>query len=156
MSDDPLTIRPGVAAVVRNGRDEILLHRRPAEDGWAPPSGAVEPGEAVQAALRRELREETTLEVTIEGLVGLYSDPAFQIVRATDGPPVHFVTSLFACRVQSGTLQGSVEGTAWAWFPPGDLPSPLLPYAETWLDDAVGDGGAEGEASGTGSVPVVR
>jgi 8-oxo-dGTP diphosphatase len=133
----PLAIRPGVAAVVRDGRGRVLLHRRRVADGWAPPSGAVEPGEDVRAALVRELAEETALTVEGERLVGVYSDPAYQVVRYPDGRVVHFVTCLFACRAAVGVLRGSDEGLAWGWFAPDALPADLLPYARVWLADAL-------------------
>lgn len=139
MTDDSLTIRPGVAGVVVGDEGNILLHRGSVGDGWAPPSGAVEPGEDLHAALRRELREETRLEVEIGRLVGVYSDPQFQVVRYPDGSSVHFVTSLFTCQVQAGPLAGSDGGTAWAWFAPGSFPEPLLPYADRWLQDALAE-----------------
>ncbi len=133
----PVAIRPGVAAIVRDASGRVLLHRRRVADGWAPPSGAVEPGEDVQAAVARELAEETGLSVTIERLVGVYSDPAYQVVHYPDGRDVHFVTCLFLGRVTGGTLVGSDEGLAWGWFPPDALPPDLLPYARVWLADAL-------------------
>ena len=141
------SIQPGVAAVVRDARGRVLLHRRRVGDGWAPPSGSVEPGEDVLTALHRELREETGLVVSVERLVGVYSDPAYQLVRYPDGRAVHFVTCLFACRRTGGRLRGSDEGLAWAWFPPASLPDGLLPYAAVWLRDALA-------ADGKGSVAI--
>lgn len=132
-----LQIRPGVAGVVRDAAGAILLHRRRVDAGWAPPSGAVEPGESVLDAIRRELREETLLEVEVERLIGVYSDPAYQIVHYPDGQLVHFVTCVFACRVAGGQLHGSDEGLEWGWFAQDALPDPLLTYAETWLADAL-------------------
>ena len=132
-----LTIRPGVAAVVRDAPGRILLHRRRVGGGWAPPSGSLEPGEDVHAGLIRELREETGLAVDFERLVGVYSDPAYQIIHYPDGRVIQFVTCLFACRLRGGTLQGSEEGTAWAWFSPASLPEDLTPYARVWLRDAL-------------------
>jgi ADP-ribose pyrophosphatase YjhB (NUDIX family) len=119
----------------------VLLHRRRVGQGWAPPSGAVEPGEDLLGALHRELREETALAVADARLVAVYSDPAFQVVRYPDGRAVHFVTCLFDCRVAGGTLVGSDEGLAWAWFAPGALPDDLTPYARVWLRDALEGGG---------------
>lgn len=130
-----LQARPGVAAILRDSTGAVLLHRRRVGDGWAPPSGAVEPGESLLDALRRELREETALEVGVERLIGIYSDPAYQIVRYPNGQEIHFVTCLFACRPREGELRGSDEGLEWRWFPSDALPSGLLPYAKIWLAD---------------------
>ncbi len=137
MRSDSISIRPGVAGVVVNDEGNILLHKRRVEHAWAPPSGAVTPGEDVRGALKRELREEACLEVEIDRFVGLYSDPAFQVVDDSAGDSIHFVTSLFACRVSDGRLEGSDEGLDWGWYEPEGLPDPLLPYAERWLTDTL-------------------
>ena len=131
------TIRPGVAAVILDDAGRVLLHRRAAGGGWAPVSGAGEPGEDVLTALRREVREETGLGVRVGRLVGVYSDPAFQIVHYPDGRAVHFVTCLFLCHRVGGELTGSDEGLEWRWFAPGRLPDGLLAYADVWLKDAL-------------------
>ena len=141
-----LAIRPGVAAIIQSERG-WLLHRRRVGDGWAPVSGHVEAGETLTDALLREILEETGLAVTVERLISLNSDPAFQIVAYPDGRRVQFVTALFACRVTGGTLQGSDEGVQWDWFAPDDLPEPLLPYARVWLADA---------ATTSGPAPMIR
>jgi 8-oxo-dGTP pyrophosphatase MutT (NUDIX family) len=130
-------IRPGVAAVIFDAAGRVLLHHRRVGDGWAPPSGAVEPGEAVPAALVREVREETGLTVHAEGLIGVYSDPAYQVVAYPDGRRIHFVTCLFRCRASSSAVRGNDEGRAWEWFAPDALPASLLPYARVWLADAM-------------------
>lgn len=135
--DKKLEVRPGVAGVVFNSEGDLLLHRRPATGGWTPPSGTVEPGEDVCSALKREFQEETALEVGIERLVGVYSDPDFQIVHYSGGSTVHFVTTLFRGRVRSGQLEESEEGSAWGWFAPEALPAQLLPYAREWLQDTL-------------------
>ena len=134
-----LAIRPGVAAVVRDGHGRILLHRRRVGGGWAPPSGSLEPGEGIHAGLLRELYEETGLTADIERLIGVYSDPAYQIVQYPDGRVIQFVTCLFSCWLRIGKLLGSDEGMAWAWFSPDSLPVDLTPYARIWLQDALSD-----------------
>ena len=138
---EPTSIRPGVAAVLRDDAGRILLHRRRVGGGWAPPSGSVEPGEDVIAALRRELQEETALTAIVERAVGVYSDPAYMVVAYPAGRVVHFVTTLFLCRVESGTLAGNEEGLEWGWFPADELPDELTPYARVWLADALGGRG---------------
>ena len=97
----------------------------------------MEPGETILSALKREILEETNLEVRIENLVAVYSDPAIQIVDYPDGRRVHFITTLFFCRVKKGELKGSSEGVEWKWFATGQLPENLLPYAQVWINDAL-------------------
>lgn len=134
----PTSIRPGVAVVLRDEAGRVLLHRRRVGGGWAPPSGAVEPGETLLAALARELDEETALTATVERAVGVYADPAYMVVAYPDGRVVHFVTTLFLCRMESGKLAGNEEGLEWAWFPADGLPDDLTAYARVWLADALG------------------
>jgi 8-oxo-dGTP pyrophosphatase MutT (NUDIX family) len=133
----PTSIRPGVAIVLLDDAGRVLLHERRAGGGWAPPSGTVEIGEDVLAALHRELREETALTATVERLVGLYSDPSYMVVAYPDGRVVQFVTAVFRCRLVRGTLVGNDEGLAWGWFAADALPDQLTTYARVWLADAL-------------------
>jgi 8-oxo-dGTP diphosphatase len=58
-----LRIRPAARAVLLDPDDRVLLVRFdfPGRTVWAAPGGGIEPGESPQAALRRELAEETGL-----------------------------------------------------------------------------------------------
>ena len=74
-----------VATTLVGNADSVLLIKRSygAEKGlWAPPGGYVEQGEVVEEAARREVYEETGIEVTIKNLVGLYSEKGRAIVLA--------------------------------------------------------------------------
>lgn len=61
------------AVVVDSGR--LLMVRRgrePAKGLWSVPGGKVEKGEYLNAAVRREVREETGLEIRIDRLLGIH------------------------------------------------------------------------------------
>ncbi len=67
-------IRIGVGAVVFRG-DEVLLVRRgkpPFLGHWSIPGGGLEFGERLEDAARREVMEETGIEVEISGLIGVF------------------------------------------------------------------------------------
>jgi 8-oxo-dGTP diphosphatase len=53
----------------------ILIDRKYEPYGWAIPGGFIEVGETVATAARREALEETSLDVSLDILLGIYSDP---------------------------------------------------------------------------------
>ena len=130
-------IRPSVSAVMRDGRGHVLLGRRADSREWGLPSGNVEIGESVVDAIRREVREETGLEAAVVRLVGVYSDPAWQVVRYPDGRVVHYVTSLFECRATGGALATSPETLELGYFDPSALPEDTVPQHRMRIEDAV-------------------
>jgi 8-oxo-dGTP diphosphatase len=60
----------------RPGRPIVLIERKYPPHGWALPGGFVDVGERLETAALREAREETSLVVALETLLGCYSDPA--------------------------------------------------------------------------------
>jgi len=62
--------------VDRPGHPIVLIERKYPPHGWALPGGFVDVGERLEAAAMREAKEETSLEVQLEVLLGCYSDPA--------------------------------------------------------------------------------
>ncbi len=66
------------AAVIESPTGEILMAQRPihhklAGGQWEFPGGKIEPGEAPQICLKREIREELGVEINVGELVGLFS-----------------------------------------------------------------------------------
>jgi 8-oxo-dGTP diphosphatase len=68
---------PRLAAdcVILVGGKVLLIHRKNEPVGWALPGGFVEYGETVEAAVRREMKEETGLELDRLRQFHVYSDP---------------------------------------------------------------------------------
>ena len=58
-----------------NFKGIILIERKNPPYGLALPGGFVDRGASVEDALKREMKEETGLDVQIERLLGVYSDP---------------------------------------------------------------------------------
>jgi 8-oxo-dGTP diphosphatase len=74
MSDLPRLV---VAVFVFLCKDHSLLLVKQSYGGdyWSLPGGVVEPGESIDQAAIREVKEETGLEIRLTRLVGLYSKP---------------------------------------------------------------------------------
>jgi 8-oxo-dGTP diphosphatase len=72
----------------RPGRPIVLIERRNPPHGWALPGGFVDVGETLEAAAVREAREETSLDVQLRLLLGVYSRPSRD-------PRGHTVTPVF-------------------------------------------------------------
>jgi len=69
----------------------VLIERKNPPFGLAIPGGFVDVGEKVEDALLREMKEETSLEVEIIKLLGVYSDPKRD-------PRFHTVSVVFICK----------------------------------------------------------
>ena len=61
-----------VAAVIRNSRGEIFVTQRgygEIKDWWELPGGKAEPGETLEQALKREIREELDTEISVDSFI---------------------------------------------------------------------------------------
>ena len=105
---------------MRNGRGEILLIERTDNGLWALPGGAQEIGESVADAVRREVREETGIEVEVTGLTGIYSDPA-HVIAYDDGEVRQEFSLCFAARPIAGSLRASSESRQARWVVPSEV-----------------------------------
>ncbi|MGH7312739.1 MAG: NUDIX domain-containing protein [Candidatus Rokuibacteriota bacterium] len=129
-------IRASVSAVIFDRRGHLLLQQRSDGGQWGLPGGSVEIGESVTDAVRREVREETGLDVAVRRVVGVYSDPRLQVVRYPDGTVWHYVNVCFECSVRGGALCTSEETLALRYVPPRRLPATLLPNHRVRIRDA--------------------
>jgi ADP-ribose pyrophosphatase YjhB (NUDIX family) len=129
-------LRPSVAAIIRNGDGGVLLQRRSDNGLWGLPGGSLEIGESVTTAVVREVKEETGLVVEVERLIGVYSDPSFQVVRYNDGNVVHYINTLMSCRIVGGTLQTCDESLELQFFDPAHLPDDVLRTHRIRIQDA--------------------
>jgi ADP-ribose pyrophosphatase YjhB (NUDIX family) len=118
----------GVGALIFR-RDKILLVQRgkePLKGYWSLPGGLVETGERLEAAIEREVAEETGLKVRAHYLAEVFQ----RIMHDAEGrAEYHYVLADYVCRVRkdgpavphAGDDAGSV-----AWVKIEDLGSVLL------------------------------
>ncbi len=92
----------------------VLILRNNPPPGWALPGGFVDYGETVDAAARREAREETNLELSDLLMFSVYSDP----VR---DPRQHTITTVFTAK-GLGVLRGGDDASEARVFDLENLP----------------------------------
>jgi 8-oxo-dGTP diphosphatase len=125
-----------VVVVTRESRPRVLLIRRkrePFAGAWALPGGFVDHEEPLEAAARRELREETALEVEQLEQMHAFGDPGRD-------PRGWTVSIAFVARVDPGTTPTAGDDAAEAAWHPLDRLPPLafdhdrvLAFARQWL-----------------------
>ena len=119
---------PKVAVVVLvSDSDRLLFVQRGAEPQigkWCFPGGYVDRGEEVTAAARREVREETGLEVRITGLIGVYSLPSNPVIVIA-----------YSGKVAGGRLVAGTDAEDAGWFDVGTLPELAFPHNVKIIED---------------------
>lgn len=118
---------PGVFAAIFDESERLLFVRHNyGRKLWSLPGGGIEDHETVVDALKREVLEETGLEVEPDVLIGSYSRPE-----------PNRQTVLIRCKVVGGSLRGSShEISEVRYFSKGELPSELSAAGRARTKDA--------------------
>jgi 8-oxo-dGTP diphosphatase len=98
--------------VITDEQGRVLIMRRgnaPYRGAWCLPGGQVEPGETVEQAAVREIREEQGVETALNGFVGVYSAPGRD-------PRGSYVSIVWRGRIIGGTLAPSEEAVEVRWL----------------------------------------
>jgi 8-oxo-dGTP diphosphatase len=99
-----------VAAVLTDDHGRALLIQRADNGHWEPPGGVLELGETIEDGLRREVREETGLDIEAGQLTGVYKNMSRGVVAL-----------VFRAKITGGDLAASDEATAFRWASAGQV-----------------------------------
>jgi ADP-ribose pyrophosphatase YjhB (NUDIX family) len=115
--------KPVAAAIPFTPAGEIVLLRRgfePSQGLWTFPGGFIDLGESTEEAARRETMEEIRIDVTIDGLVGVYS-------RASD----RVMLVVYRASTNGGTPEATEEAPTVQAFRPDELPWTRMAFWST-------------------------
>lgn len=135
--EDSITLQVGVKALIQDHQGKYLfLKRVESFDGlsdqiWDIPGGRVDPHEALEVALAREIKEETGLSLeSIQRIIGaqdiFVTQKGLHVVRLT-----YVVTAV-------GAVELSPEHSEHAWLVLDMLPETLDPYIRELLAELKG------------------
>ena len=127
---------PAVSGIVFQGEAVLLVQRKvaPYRGLWSLPGGAIEGGETMHAAVEREVREETGLEVQPLALVGAYDS----IVEEEGTIQFHYVLVGWLCRHVGGELHPGSDADDARWTPLDSLEGvELTPLAGQAIREAL-------------------
>jgi ADP-ribose pyrophosphatase YjhB (NUDIX family) len=110
--------RATVDVIIELAGGIVLIERRHAPFGWAIPGGFVDDGERAEDAARREMREETSLDVELIDLLGVYSDPARD-------PRGRTISTVYVGPA-GGTPRADDDAAGIGVFGEHDLPAPIV------------------------------
>jgi 8-oxo-dGTP diphosphatase len=109
----------GVGAVIVKDGKAIIIKRahEPYKGQWSIPGGRVELGERLADAVRREMREETGLEVDVGPMIEVFE----RIQRDEAGVRYHFVIIDYLCACVGGTLCAGDDAADAVWVTSDEL-----------------------------------
>ena len=105
--------------VICDGRALLIRRGSPPMIGqWSIPGGVLEVGETLLDGVRRELREETSVEVRVLDLIEV-----FERIELDSGgkPRYHYVILDYLCEVSAGEARAGSDVTEVAWAPAAEL-----------------------------------
>ncbi|MFZ3201841.1 MAG: NUDIX hydrolase [Candidatus Acidiferrales bacterium] len=110
----------GVGGVVISDGRALLVRRggQPLKGRWSIPGGMLETGETLYEGVRRELAEETGLEVRVVELIEVFERISLDAAGKTR---YHFVVLDYLCEAVGGNARAGSDVTDVAWASPAEL-----------------------------------
>jgi 8-oxo-dGTP diphosphatase len=104
MDTEPHRHSVSVTGIITDDHAQVLLIQRRDNHCWEPPGGVLELGESIEDGLRREVREETGLDVDPVALTGVYKNMNRGIIAL-----------VFRCTANGGQPSTTDETEAFRW-----------------------------------------
>ncbi|AUW95513.1 ADP-ribose pyrophosphatase [Sulfobacillus sp. hq2] len=117
----------GSGVIILNAQGQLLLQHRRDNECWGLPGGAMEIGESFEETARREVREETGLELyELEYFMTDSGAATFHVYP--NGDPVYLAAVYYISKNFSGTMHADPQETLQLqWFGPRELPDCMGP-----------------------------
>ncbi|MCF3102947.1 NUDIX domain-containing protein [Streptomyces roseoverticillatus] len=115
------SVVPSASAIVVDDAGRVLIIHKTDNNLWALPGGGHDIGESIADTAIREVQEETGIDIEIERITGIYTNP-HHVMAYDDGEVRQQFTICFRAHPTGGALRGSQESKEVRWVLPADLP----------------------------------
>ncbi|AST91276.1 MULTISPECIES: NUDIX hydrolase [Sutcliffiella] len=129
-------ILPGSVVLIINEQNQVLLQHRH-DGGWGLPGGIMELGESLEETARREVKEETGLDIGELKLLGVYSGAEFYL-KVSNGDELYSVTAVYQTRDVKGNIEmDQSESKALQYFHLNNLPEGLTDVYRKYMESYI-------------------
>lgn len=131
----PLIFVGSVVVVVDNEGRILLQQRKFPKGSWGIPGGLMELGESTEDVAKRELFEETRLQVEDLTLINVYSGPE-HFIKAANGDEFYVVTTAYYAEHAKGdVVVDETESFAFDYFYPNEFPEGIVKSHQAIFDE---------------------
>lgn len=118
--------RVGIGVLIQNEKGEVLIGLRKGSDGagkWAFPGGHLDFGETIFECAKREVKEETDLDLTKFTLISVADELDY-----IDTTGIHYLNIGIKAEYNGvePKLMEPNKNDGWEWFSPDNLPAPMF------------------------------
>ncbi|MGG4170054.1 NUDIX hydrolase [Rossellomorea vietnamensis] len=132
-------ILPGAVVIILNDHHELLLQHR-TDGGWGLPGGLMELGESLEETARREVKEETDLEIGELTLVNIFSGTDYYF-KVSNGDELYSVTAVYVTKDVSGKISvDETESVDVQFFKLDELPDGLTDEYKRYIMSYINSG----------------
>ena len=117
-------------AIIYNKETGLLLEKRTDTGEWCTPGGAIELGESLEEALKREIKEETNLDFSSPKLFDIISNIHMVYPNKDE---VYYTDVIYVINEFSGELKPDKESSELRFFDLNNIPENIMPTQISYI-----------------------
>ena len=135
----PLMVTAAMCIIYNEAENKILLEKRTDNGMWCVPGGAIELGETLEEALRREVKEETSLDIFNPRLFDVRANVHMVYPNQDE---VYYTDVVYVITEYEGELKPDAESKELRWVSLDELPK-IMPTQEYYIEKFLKERGSK-------------